>query len=122
MSSDTSSRETPSDMATERAYSKRELDDKFKNIDILIREKHDDQMIKIGDLKVSLNQVVEQTTKTNGRVNKQEQWRYTMVGAIGVLTLIIVPIMGWGLYTLVNIQSTITDSVNAALSSYNVNK
>lgn len=109
-------------MANERAYSKRELDDKFKNIDILIREKHDDQMVKIGELKLSLNDVVTQTTKTNGRVNKQEQWRYTMGGAIGVLTLIIVPIMGWGLYTLVNIQSTITASVNAALSSYNVNK
>lgn len=44
-------------------YKNRELDEKFKNLDTLIREKHDDVMVKISgvDMKV---------TYTNGKVKK----------------------------------------------------
>lgn len=101
--------------AVNRNYSKRELDDKFKNIDTLIREKHDDEMVKIGE-------IIVQTTKTNGRVNKHDQLLNMILGALIILSIVIVPILGWGLATLVNIQSTITNSVQVALQAYNINK
>lgn len=47
----------------ESDYANREIDEKFKNLDILIREKHDDVMIKISGLDVKV-------TYTNGKVRK----------------------------------------------------
>lgn len=50
-------------MSEETEYANREIDEKFKNLDTLIREKHDDVMVKISglDMKVSF---------TNGKVRK----------------------------------------------------
>lgn len=71
-------------------YSKRELDEKFKNLDALIREKHDDTMIKIGE-------VIVQTTKTNGSVARLKTWQERSIGAGTVVVLILIPILGWAL-------------------------
>lgn len=70
----------------ESQYLNREIDEKFKNLDILIREKHDDTMIKV-------NEVVVQTTKTNGRVRWLEKMIYLALGGLGVLTIIVLPLL-----------------------------
>lgn len=44
-------------------YKNRELDERFKNLDTLIREKHDDVMVKISGLDLKV-------TFTNGKVRK----------------------------------------------------
>ncbi len=71
-------------------YTNRELDEKFSNLSTLIREKHDDTMIKLGE-------VIVQTSKTNGSVANLKLWRAYMTGAIGVilfmLTAIVIPVM-----------------------------
>jgi hypothetical protein len=67
-------------------YSKRELDEKFKNLDILIREKHDDVMVKISE-------VVVQTTKTNGRVRWLEKMVYLAIGGLGILAILVLPLI-----------------------------
>lgn len=77
----------------EEDYSKREIDEKFKNLDILFREKHDDVMVK-------LNEVIVQTTKTNGSVANLKLWRAYMTGAIAVImfliTVVLLP-LGWAI-------------------------
>lgn len=61
-----------------------------------------------------------QTTKTNGRVTSLEKSKYVTMGAVGVLSAVVVPILGWALWVLANIQSQVHTAVDAALSSYNI--
>jgi len=74
---------------SEVPYSNRELDEKFSNLEILFREKHDDQMVKIGE-------VVVQTTKTNGRLRWVEKMMWLALGGLGVLAIIVFPLV-WAL-------------------------
>lgn len=63
-------------------YSNRELDEKLSNLSTLIREKHDDVMVKMGE-------IIVQTTKTNGKVINLTVWRAWITGAIAALTFFI---------------------------------
>lgn len=72
-------------------YQNRELDEKFHNLDVLIREKHDDTMIKVGE-------VIVQTTKTNGRVKWLEKMIWLAIGFCACVSMILIPL----LFTLVN--------------------
>lgn len=69
----------------EKPYLNREIDEYFK------------------DVKDQLNRIENQTTKTNGRVSKLENWRSYVVGAVAVLTLIVLPAIGWILSKLLTI-------------------
>lgn len=73
------------------------------------------------EIKETLSRIEAQTTKTNGRVSSLESWKYISMGATGVLTTIVVPILSWALYTLVNINQVVHESVDEALSAYNIN-
>lgn len=72
------------------------------------------------DVRNSLTRIEMQTTATNGRVTRLEHWRFFMLGSISVLTIIVLPILAWALYTLANIQQTVHQSVDQALSAYNI--
>lgn len=67
-------------------YTNRELDEKFKNLDSLIREKHDDTMVKV-------NEVIVQTTKTNGRVRFVEKMIYLAMGFCTCVTVLMIPLI-----------------------------
>lgn len=49
-----------------------------------------DEMIK--DIKETLARIEVQTTKTNGRVNELERWRYMILGAFALFSMILLPI------------------------------
>jgi len=70
---------------TESPYTNREIEEKF------------DEICK------SLDRIEQRVIIQNGRVSQNEKWRYMTTGAIGVLGLIIVPILGWALWTLATI-------------------
>lgn len=65
-------------------YSNRELDEKFANLSTLIREKHDDVMVRVG-------QVVVQTTQTNGRVRWLEKMIWLSIGFCACIAILILP-------------------------------
>ena len=67
-------------------YSNRELDAKFENLGTLIREKHDDTMVAIGELRV-------QTTLTNGRVRWLEKMIWATGGFCMCVTIILLPLL-----------------------------
>lgn len=86
----------------EEPYSKREADEFRK------------------DVRESLSRIEVQTHLTNGRVSKLENWRYFVSGGMAVIVIIVVPILTWALYVLVNIQGQVHHAVDDALSAYNI--
>lgn len=75
-----------------------------------------------NDLKESNKRIEDQVKVTNGRVTQLERWKYIGMGATSVLTLIVVPILAWALWVLVNIQGQVHNAVDDALSAYNIEK
>lgn len=57
------------------------------------------------DIKESLGRIENQTVKTNGRVTKLENWRAYSNGAIAVIVLVVVPVLGWVLLEVVNFKA-----------------
>lgn len=55
-----------------------------------------------------LQEILLQTKLTNGRVNSLEKYRYTLVGAVAVLSAIALPLMIWMLLTLVNVNNKVS--------------
>lgn len=70
----------------EPEYTKRELDEKFKNLEGLIREKHDDVMTKIGELNVKVSY-------TNGKVRWSEKMIYLAIGFCACVAILILPVV-----------------------------
>lgn len=70
----------------------------------------------------TLSRIELQTTTTNGRVSKLENWKYYISGGMTVIVVIVVPLLGWALYVLVNIQGQVHEAVNDALSAYSITK
>lgn len=64
---------------TEKPYSNREIDAMQRTI----HEK--------------LDEILVQVKKTNGRVGRLENWRAYTTGAIAVILLVVIPILGWAL-------------------------
>lgn len=64
----------------------RELNTAIENLSERMEEKH-------ADLKDSLDRIETQTTKTNGRVAELEKWRWITVGAVSILTALVLPVI-----------------------------
>lgn len=82
-------------------YMKREIDEKFE------------------DIKDSLDRIEIQTTKHNGRLTSVEKMQYLAIGGVSVLSVVVIPILGWALFVLVNVNTTVDKQVAQALSVYN---
>ena len=81
----------------EEQYNNRELDGRF------------------GELMKILDRIEQQTIKTNGRVSMLEQWKFIGMGATGILSLIVMPILAWALFTLANLEGIVHDAVDNTL-------
>lgn len=72
----------------------------------------------------SLQRIELQTTKTNGSVADLNRWRERMNGGAMVagvfMTIVVMPILCWAIYVLVNLPHTIDDSVQKALQAYDI--
>jgi hypothetical protein len=62
-------------MSIEKNYSKRELDTHFEEI------------------KEYLVRIENQTVRTNGRVNKLENWRSVLIGGWAIVTFLVIPLL-----------------------------
>jgi hypothetical protein len=70
------------------------LDEKFKSISDKMDEQFEAQNKVLFDIKA-------QTTRTNGRVDSLEGWRQYIVGGTGMLTLIVIPALGFLAYMVI---------------------
>lgn len=100
-------------MTDKEPYNKREIDTLHSNI-LERMGQHNEATIK------ELKEIKVQTTLHNGRMKSLERWQAYMTGGMTVLTLIVVPILAWALWVLVNIQGQVHSAVDDALSAYNV--
>lgn len=75
-----------------------------------------------ADLKEGQNRIETQVKITNGRVTSLEKFKYYWYGVTSVLTAIVIPILAWALYTLVNINQNIHSAIDEALSAYEITK
>jgi len=92
---------------------RKELNTKIDN-----NEKNHSDDIK--DVKDSLKLILEQTTKHNGRMTKVEAWKNVMIGGLAVLTVIVLPLLGWALTQLVNVDSRVQAGTRTAIEAYNL--
>lgn len=73
------------------------------------------------DVQNGLERIEKQTTATNGRVGKLENWRWFITGGLTILAIVVVPLLAWALWVLVNINTTVHLAVDQSLSAYDVN-
>ena len=57
--------------------------------------------MRFEEIKEKLETILQQTTKTNGRVSKLEQWRAYILGAVGIMVVLVIPIATLVLYDLI---------------------
>lgn len=109
---------------TEKRYANREIDTFVKTIkdhlDENAKEAESRDTIIRAELQSGFNAVTARQDTANGRVSKLEKWMYTSLGGLSVLTLVVVPILGWALFILVNIDGMVHRSVDNALSAYDI--
>lgn len=81
-------------------------------------------MEMFADVKKDLTDIKEQTKKTNGSVADINKWRERVNGGSIVagifMTVIVIPILGWALFVLVNLPTTVHQAVDDALQASNV--
>lgn len=70
-------------------YSKREQDERW------------------AEIANALSRIEIQTRMTNGKVADLQKWRYYLTGGVTVLTTILLPILAWSLWTLVQLETRI---------------
>lgn len=81
---------------------------------------------KWHDMANDLQEILTQTKKTNGSVADINRWRERVNGAAwatgAFLTCVLLPILGWAMYVLININQTVHSAVDQSLQVYNINK
>lgn len=91
-------------MNSERDYSKREVDMQFQALGDKVDENHQETKEQVALLSRRINdqnteqmahltKIVEQTTKTNGRVTNLESWQTYIKGGVAVITVLMLPIL-----------------------------
>ena len=82
----------------DQEYSKREIDTFMKEI------------------QDTLNLILGQTSKTNGRVGSLENWRWFITGGLAIISVLIIPYLTW---QFVRITDQL-DNLTSTLSAYDV--
>lgn len=71
---------------------------------------------------LALEPLIVQTTKTNGMVGKHHWYIAMAIGGLAILSITVLPIMGWSLLQIVtieqNIHAQVTQAVSQALDNY----
>lgn len=89
-----------------------------------IREKWHENSNALQEIKTEIQETKREAKATNGSVAEINRWRERVTGGFWVagvfMTFLVVPILSWAIYVLVNIDSTIDNSVHNALQAYDL--
>lgn len=107
-------------MTKENPFTNREITAMFETIKGLL-EAH---TLVHNDIVTAVGEVDTKVGYTNGKVGELIKWRERINGGAIVagafMTVIVIPILGWCVYSLVKLPETIHNSVEEALSVYEV--
>lgn len=101
--------------AQDMPYSNRELREKWHDLG------NDVQQVT-RSLELGFKRVQDRQDTANGRVSSLEQWKYTGMGAVTVLSFLVVPLLIWALSVLVSIDGRIQTAIDRALSAYEISQ
>lgn len=90
-------------------YSKREIDSKFDAV-------HH----RFDDVKSDLSSILTQTTKTNGRVNALENWRWFLVGGMAIVSSFVIPLILYIWSESKTFDDKIVESIEKVLPTYEI--
>lgn len=107
-------------MNDEKPYSNREIRQKWEEVSATLKEMKESQAISHAEMKDTQKETLAQVKYTNGRVTELEKWKFFISGGMTVITVIVLPLLGWALYTLSNIDTQIDNGIKSALSSYDI--
>ncbi|HVW99377.1 MAG TPA: hypothetical protein VHA52_02910 [Candidatus Babeliaceae bacterium] len=76
------------------------------------------------DVHLGLGRIETQTKLTNGSVANINRWRERVNGAFiassAFMTMVVLPILGWALYTILQVPITVHQAVDNALQAYDI--
>lgn len=75
-----------------------------------------------SEIQDTLKRIEEQTTRTNGRVSKLENWRNYIGGALAVISFIVLPLISWVWIDKVSAVVKVQDQLSRALQPQIVQK
>lgn len=80
--------------------------DQYSNreIDLMLNSLKDHIDVNHGVLLTTLKRIEDQTTKTNGRVKKLEIWRGMIIGAIAIISMIVIPLTVYAFNLAIKVQ------------------
>lgn len=112
----------------EEPYKNREVKEMFAAADDRADSFHEKLMQRMdvfeSNTSTSLMSIETQTKKTNGSVAEINKWRERMNGGAIVLSffmsVVVLPVLTWAIIVLVNLPQTINNSIQKALSVYDI--
>lgn len=72
------------------------------------------------EIKEALSRIEEQTKATNGAVARIQKWKERVTGASGVILIVVLPLLSWGLYQIANIDDKVEEGIFKELSKYSI--
>lgn len=98
-------------------YSTREIEAHFKDISESLARIEGEYKLQLnrieGQNKEQLTRIEVQVLKTNGSVANLKSWKSYITGGLTILTIVIVPAIGYLTYTLLNVDKEITAHIQS---------
>lgn len=109
----------------EEDYKKRELDSKFQYLEDKMKEKHEDIMNALNDIKEAVSGVSKKQDYTNGKVAKHEIWMrafWWFFGFIGALIVLSIPLFKYVILNEIHnaSESAVNDAFDTRFSNIEV--
>ena len=100
------------------SYPKQEMDLKLEAVNSKIDTSHREVMSELESHAKVHTQLLEQVKITNGQVSSLQLWKAGIVGGLSILTMVLLPILSWALYTIVTLDDRINEGVAQTLDGY----